>query len=35
MNGRFDPIIEEVELLVAESARLAATGPHFVVLHEF
>jgi hypothetical protein len=33
MSFRFDPVIQEIEVLLAESAQLAASGPHFIILH--
>jgi hypothetical protein len=35
MNDPFDLVTEEVELLLAESAQLASSGPHFLILHRF
>ncbi len=33
MSNRFDAVVKEVELLVAESAQLASEGPHFQIDH--
>jgi hypothetical protein len=35
MNNRFTPVIQEIDVLVAERRGLAAAGPHFRVLHKF
>jgi hypothetical protein len=35
MNGKFSPVIEEVDLLAAELNELEHVGPHFVVFHRF
>lgn len=35
MNDSFKSVIEEIELLLAESARLAASGPELRILHRF
>lgn len=35
MNGRFNSVVEEVELLIAERKYLTAAGPHFKILHRF
>lgn len=33
MNDRFLPVLEEVDVLVAEVSRLQARGPHFSIVH--
>ena len=35
MSDQFDPIIVGVDLLLAELARLASRGPHFLIVHRF
>lgn len=35
MNDRFAPVIEEVEMLIAESSQLMAAGPRFHIVHRF
>jgi len=35
MSDRFSPVIEEVDLLVAEIKELATVGPHFKIVHRF
>ena len=33
MNDRFEPVLQELDFLVAESAQLAASGPQLRILH--
>lgn len=35
MNDRFEAVVREIDLLLAESARLQARGPHFRIEHRF
>jgi hypothetical protein len=35
MLSEFEPIIRGVKLVIAERARLAERGPHFIILHRF
>ena len=35
MNDRFVSVIEEIDYLMAESARLAASGPNFEIVHRY
>lgn len=35
MNDRFNIVLEEVEVLLAEAVALAAEGPHLRILHRF
>jgi hypothetical protein len=35
MSDRLDLVIEEVNLLVAEAAKMKARGPHFVIIHRW
>jgi|SRR5579859_464296 len=35
MNDKFAPVIDEVDLLVAEMKELEHAGPHFAILHRF
>ena len=35
MNSRFDLVVEEVNFLVDEAARLRETGPHFSIIHRW